>query len=235
MDRLQKVIAQCGVTSRRGAEELIKNGKVLVNGDVAKIGDVVGYNDVIVVNGKIITREEKVYYLLNKPRGVICSAKDEKGRKTVVDLIDTDKRIYPVGRLDYDTTGVLILTNDGELSNILMHPRNGIPRSYYARVEGKVIGDEIHKLERGVLIDGVVRKPLKVKFRKYDSSSNSSYLTIILGEGCNHEVKKMFQAIGHSVMKLKRERFAFLDVCSLKSGEYRKLSKKEVNKLYSLK
>lgn len=235
MERLQKVIAQSGITSRRKAEELIKNGKVKVNGKIATIGMNVSSNDTIEVMGKVISKEDKVYYLLNKPRGVVCSVTDDKNRKTVVDLINSDKRIYPVGRLDYDTTGVLILTNDGNLASILMHPKNKIERSYYVRVEGKVIGDDIHKLERGVLIDGVIRRPDRVKLRKYDSSSNSSYLTITLHEGRNHEVKKMFLAVNHPVMKLKRERFAFLDVNSLKSGEYRKLHPKEVAKLYSLK
>lgn len=235
MERLQKVIAQSGIASRRGAEELIKSGKVKVNGVVAVIGQSVGSSDTVEVMGKVITREDKVYYLLNKPRGVICSAHDDKNRKTVVDLIDTDKRIYPVGRLDYDTTGVLILTNDGELANILMHPKNRIERSYFARVEGKVMGEDIHKLERGVLIDGIIRRPDRVKLRKYDSISNSSYLTVVLHDGCNHEVKKLFESVGHPVIKLRRDRFAFLDVESLKSGGYRKLLPKEVAKLYSLR
>lgn len=235
MERLQKVMAQCGVASRRKSEELIRSGKVKVNGKIATIGQSVSSSDTIEVMGNVITKEDKVYYLLNKPRGVVCSANDDKNRKTVVDLIETNKRIYPVGRLDYDTTGVLILTNDGELSNILMHPKNGIERSYYVRVEGKIIGEDIHKLERGILIDGVVRKPDRVKLKKYDSSSNSSYLSVILHEGCNHEVKKLFESIGHSVIKLRRDRFAFLNVNSLKSGDYRKLLPKEVAKLYSLK
>lgn len=235
MERLQKYIAQAGIASRRNAEELIKQGKVKVNGKIATLGMSVSGSDTVEVMGKVIEKEDKVYYLLNKPRGVVCSAKDDKNRKTVVDIIDIDKRIYPVGRLDYDTTGVLILTNDGELANILMHPKNRIERSYYVKVEGKVIGEEIHQLERGVLIDGKKRRPDKVKLRRYDSKTNSSYLTIVLHEGLNHEVKKMFEAINHPVSKLKRERFAFLDVESLKSGEYRKLLPKEVAKLYSLK
>ena len=236
MERLQKVIASSGITSRRKAEELILNGKVSVNGEtVLTLGTKVKESDVILVNGEKINREEKVYYLLNKPRGVICSSSDDKGRKTVVELISTDKRIYPVGRLDYDTTGALILTNDGELANILTHPKNNIEKSYYVKVEGKVMGEEIHTLEKGIKLENEFLKPDKVKFRKYDIKSNSTYLTVILHEGHNHEVKKLFEYINHPVIKLKRESIAFLNVIDLKSGEYRKLSTKEVSKLYSLK
>ena len=235
MERLQKVIAQAGICSRRKAEELIKDGKVKVNNDVATLGMQVGSSDTITVCGKLIRKEEKVYFLLNKPRGVVCTASDDKNRKTVVDLIKTDKRIYPVGRLDYDTTGALILTNDGELANILMHPKNGITKVYYVKMEGKLLGDEIHTLERGIVVDNKTLKPDKIKFRKYDASTNVTFASVILHEGHNHEIKKLFEYINHPVIKLKRESIAFLDVLSLKSGEYRMLNPKEVQKLYSLK
>lgn len=235
MERLQKVIAQAGICSRRKAEELVKDGKVKVNNEVATLGMQVGSSDTITVCGKLIRKEEKVYFLLNKPRGVICTASDDKNRKTVVDLIKTDKRIYPVGRLDYDTTGALILTNDGELANILMHPKNGITKVYYVKMEGKLLGDEIHTLERGIVVDNKTLKPDKIKFRKYDASTNVTYASVILHEGHNHEIKKLFEYINHPVIKLKRESIAFLDVLSLKSGEYRMLNPKEVQKLYSLK
>jgi 23S rRNA pseudouridine2605 synthase len=235
MERLQKVIAQAGICSRRKAEELIKDGKVKVNNEVATLGMQVESSDTITVCGKLIRKEEKVYFLLNKPRGVICTASDDKNRKTVVDLIKTDKRIYPVGRLDYDTTGALILTNDGELANILMHPKNGITKVYYVKMEGKLLGDEIHTLERGIVVDNKTLKPDKIKFRKYDASTNVTYASVILHEGHNHEIKKLFEYINHPVIKLKRESIAFLDVLSLKSGEYRMLNPKEVQKLYSLK
>lgn len=235
MERLQKVMSEAGVASRRASEKLIKEGKVKVNNTVATLGMKVDSKDVITVNGKIIRREDKVYFLLNKPRGVISSSHDDKNRKTVVDLIKTDKRIYPVGRLDYDTTGALILTNDGELANILTHPKNNIEKTYYVKMEGKLLGEEIHVLEKGVSVDGVFLKPDKIKFRKYDSKTNSTYASIILHEGHNHEIKKLFESINHRVIKLKRESIAFLNVLSLKSGEYRILNKKEVNKLYSLK
>lgn len=235
MERLQKVIAQAGICSRRKAEELIKDGKVKVNNGVATLGMQVGSSDTITVCGKLIRKEEKVYFLLNKPRGVVCTASDDKNRKTVVDLIKTDKRIYPVGRLDYDTTGALILTNDGELANILMHPKNGITKVYYVKMEGKLLGDEIHTLERGIVVDNKILKPDKIKFRKYDASTNVTFASVILHEGHNHEIKKLFEYINHPVIKLKRESIAFLDVLSLKSGEYRMLNPKEVQKLYSLK
>jgi 23S rRNA pseudouridine2605 synthase len=221
MERLQKVIAQAGICSRRKAEELVKDGKVKVNNEVATLGMQVESSDTITVCGKLIRKEEKVYFLLNKPRGVICTASDDKNRKTVVDLIKTDKRIYPVGRLDYDTTGALILTNDGELANVLMHPKNGITKVYYVKMEGKLLGDEIHTLERGIVVDNKTLKPDKIKFRKYDASTNVTYASVILHEGHNHEIKKLFEYINHPVIKLKRESIAFLDVLSLKSGEYR--------------
>ena len=235
MERLQKVIAQAGICSRRKAEELVKDGKVKVNNEVATLGMQVESSDTITVCGKLIRKEEKVYFLLNKPRGVICTASDDKNRKTVVDLIKTDKRIYPVGRLDYDTTGALILTNDGELANVLMHPKNGITKVYYVKMEGKLLGDAIHTLERGIVVDNKTLKPDKIKFRKYDASTNVTYASVILHEGHNHEIKKLFEYINHPVIKLKRESIAFLDILSLKSGEYRMLNPKEVQKLYSLK
>ena len=235
MERLQKVIAQAGICSRRKAEELVKDGKVKVNNEVATLGMQVESSDTITVCGKLIRKEEKVYFLLNKARGVICTASDDKNRKTVVDLIKTDKRIYPVGRLDYDTTGALILTNDGELANVLMHPKNGITKVYYVKMEGKLLGDEIHTLERGIVVDNKTLKPDKIKFRKYDASTNVTYASVILHEGHNHEIKKLFEYINHPVIKLKRESIAFLDILSLKSGEYRMLNPKEVQKLYSLK
>ena len=235
MERLQKIIAEAGICSRRKAEELIKNGEVKVNGKTATIGMSASLKDNIIIGGKNINKEDKVYYLLNKPRGIVCTAHDEKDRKTVVDLINTDKRIYPVGRLDYDTTGAIILTNDGELANILMHPKNEIERSYYAKIEGKITKEEITSLKKGIVIDNKKCKPEHIKLRKYDPKTNSSYVSLILKEGHNHEVKNIFQAINHPVIKLKREYFAFLDVKSLKSGDYRKLNPKEVKQLYAYK
>lgn len=236
MERLQKIIAEAGYCSRRKAEELISQGKVQVNGKtITEMGYKASFEDTITINGdNIEVKQNKIYYLLNKPRGIITSTTDDKKRKTVVDLIDTDRRIYPVGRLDYDTTGALLLTNDGELTNLLIHPRSNIEKLYIAKVNGIPTKEELQKLARGVNIDGKKTHQAKVKMRKMDKKSNVSVIALTIHEGRNHQVKKMFEAIGYEVIKLKRERFAFLDVKDLKSGEYRKLNPKEVKQLYGL-
>ena len=236
MERISKVISNSGYTSRRKADELINEGRVLVNGEVATLGQKVNSNDVITIDGKTIeiNTGNYEYYLLNKPRGVISTSSDEKGRKTIVDLIETKTRIYPVGRLDYDTTGAILLTNDGELTNKLIHPRNKIDKIYLAKVSGIMTGVDIHKLENGIKIDNYKTSPAKVKLKSFDKKTNTSMVLLTIHEGHNHQVKKMFEAIGFDVVKLTRLSFAGLDVKSLKSGEYRKLTLKEVQKLYSL-
>lgn len=237
MERLQKVIANMGYCSRRKAEELISRGEVYVNGNlVTELGTKVTSKDVIIVEGKTLNRQnKKEYYLLNKPRGVICSVKDEHNRKVVVDLIDTDERIYPVGRLDYDTTGLLLLTNDGEFANILMHPSNRVEKTYLAVIEGIMTAEEIYKLKNGVVIDGTKVIPKRVKIKQRNIEKNKEKVEITIIEGKNHIVKKMFEEVGHHVNKLTRERLAFLDVKGLKSGEYRCLTNEEVKMLKSLK
>ena len=235
MERLQKVIANSGYTSRRKAEELIAKGQVKVNGQVVReLGVKVSSSDEIMIGFDVLKKENKVYYLLNKPRGIISSASDDKKRKTVVDLIDTDYRIYPVGRLDYDTTGALILTNDGELTNLLTHPKNNIDKLYIAKVKGLIGKKEVNLLANGVVIDGKKTSKSKVKIRRYDKKTNTSIVELIIHEGRNHQVKKMFEAVGFEVLKLKREVFAFLTTGNLRSGEYRKLTIKEVKQLYGL-
>ena len=235
MERLQKVIAESGVASRRKAEELILNKRVKVNGEIiTELGVKASEKDEIKVDDTIISREEKVYYLLNKPRGVITSTNDEHGRKTVVSLIEETKRIYPVGRLDYDTTGALILTNDGEFANNLVGPDSHIEKVYVAKVKGILSPSEIMQLKDGVIIDGVMTFKSRVKVKKIDKSTNTSIVELIIHEGKNHQVKKMFASIGKEVLKLKREKIAFLDLKGLNSGEYRKLSHKEIAQLYVL-
>lgn len=236
MERLQKVIANYGYCSRRKAEELISKGKVLVNGNViTSLGTKVSKEDTIVVEGVTISKEVNyVYYLLNKPRGVVTTSSDDKGRKTVVDLIDTPIRIYPVGRLDYDTTGALLLTNDGGLANLLMHPKNEIDKVYIAKIEGIISGYAIKLLRSGVVIDGVKTYPARVKLKSYSKKNNSSIVEIIIHEGRNHQVKRMFEQVGYRVSKLKRERYANLTLEGLASGEYRTLTVKEVKRLYNL-
>ena len=234
MERVAKVIANSGFCSRRKAEELITLGKVKVNGEIVKeLGLKVEPSDLITISDKPIKREEKEYYLLYKPSGVVTTTNDEKNRKTVIDLIDTDKRIYPVGRLDYDTTGALILTNDGELTNRLIHPSNMIDKVYIAKVEGIVTLKEAKILENGVVIDGFKTSKSKVKIRKIDKDKKTSIVEITIHEGKNHQVKKMFDSINHKVIKLKRESFSFLNVKNMNAGEYRKLTIKEVKKLYN--
>ena len=237
MERLQKIISKTGFASRRKAEELISKGKVKVNGEIiTEMGYKASYDDFIEVNGIPLNKtEDKVYFLLNKPRGVVTTTKDEKGRKTVVDLIKTNKRIYPIGRLDYDTTGLILLTNDGELTNYLTHPRNKIEKVYVAKVEGIVTKEELKKLCNGVIIDGKKTGKAKAKILKIDKKNNTSVVELIICEGRNHQVKNMFKAINHNVLKLKRESVAFLTLDGLKPGEYRSLKLKEIKKLYSLK
>lgn len=236
MERLQKFIAESGYTSRRKAEELIKEGKVSVDGKIiTELGTKVSGKEEIIIDGELLKKEEKEYFLLNKPRGVITAVSDDKNRKTVVDIIKSDKRVYPVGRLDYDTTGVLLLTNDGEFSNILMHPNNRIDKVYMAKIRGIIKGDSINKLKSGVEIDGRKTRKCYVKLRKTDPKNNTSYVSIIIHEGRNHQVKKMFEAVGFEVLKLKRERVGIFTLDGLKSGEFRKLSPKEVSIIYSMK
>lgn len=236
MERLQKVIAASGIASRRKAEELIAKGCVIVNGKIiTELGTKVSGSDIITVNGKQITKESYEYYLLNKPRGYICSLSDDKDRKIITELIDTNKRIYPVGRLDYDTTGLIILTNDGTLANILMHPSNNIEKTYLAKTEGVLTMEELHKLKSGIVIDNILCKPLRVKIRKHDIAKNCDYVEITITEGRNHIVKKLIKAVNHDVIKLKREKYGFLELDNLQSGEYRSLSTKEIHKLYAYK
>jgi 23S rRNA pseudouridine2605 synthase len=236
MERLQKVIAALGYCSRRKAEELIKAGKVKVNGKIiTELGTKTKHSDTIEVEGIILDNNKNYeYYLLNKPRGVVTTTKDEHSRKTVVDLINTGTRIYPVGRLDYDTTGVLLLTNDGELANKLMHPSHNIDKTYIAKIEGLVTGYDIKKLRDGIVIDNYQTSPARVKLKSADKKNNKSIVEITIHEGKNHQVKKMFESLGYQVEKLKREHYAGLDLTGLKPGEYRKLSNKEVAILYSL-
>ena len=235
MERLQKVIAASGVTSRRKAEELITAGKVKAKGEVVtELGTKVTDKDRIEVDNVIINKETKEYYLLNKPRGVVTTTKDDKDRKTVVDLIPTHARIYPVGRLDYDTTGVLLLTNDGDFANILMHPASEVEKVYMAKLKGIIKGEHINALKDGVKLDDQIVKPSRVKLKKVDTKTNTCMVQITIHEGKNHQVKRMFEAVGFEVVKLKREREAFFDLKDLQSGEFRKLTPKEVAKVYGL-
>lgn len=233
MVRLQKAIADSGFCSRRKAEEYIVKGKVFVNGErITELGSKVEGNEEIIVDGNAISKQDKEYYILYKPRGVISSTKDDKGRKTVVDFFSSNKRLYPVGRLDYDTTGVLLLTNDGEFTNIITHPSKKIDKVYVAKVKGIVSYMDIKKLCNGVYIDGVKTSKAKAKIKKYDKEKQTTIVELIIHEGKNHQVKKMFESLGYEVVKLKREKVAFFDLKGLKPGEYRSLTPKEVKIIY---
>jgi len=234
MERLQKYLSSCGVASRRKSEELILKGHVRVNDEIiSELGFKVNEKDKVYVDDVLVTRSDKLYYLLYKPEKVICSVSDDKGRVTVVDLIDTEEKIFPVGRLDYDTSGLLLLTNDGELSNKLTHPSGHVPKTYSVKVEGILTIDDIRVLEKGVLIDGVKTKRAHAKIVRTDKKNNKTYIELTITEGRNHQVKKMIETINHKVLKLKRISYSFLNLNGLSIGEYRTLSIKEVRQLYN--
>lgn len=235
MERLQKIIANSGYCSRRKAEELILSGKVKVNGEVVNtLGSKASYGDTIIINGVTLKLEPKEYVLLYKPRGVVSSVHDEKGRKTVTDIVESENRLYSVGRLDYDTSGIILLTNDGELTNLLIHPSHEVEKVYLVKVDEVVDPNLVKKLASGVIIDGRKTSRAKVKIKKIDKKKKSSLIELTIYEGRNHQVKKMFEAIGYKVSKLKRERFAFLTLDGLTSGQYRHLNIKEVKRLYAV-
>ena len=235
MERLQKYLSSCGVASRRKSEELILKGHVRVNDEiVSELGFKISEKDKVYVDDVLIKRSDKLYYLLYKPEKVICSVHDEKGRTTVIDLIDTQEKIFPVGRLDYDTSGLLLLTNDGELSNKLTHPSGHVPKTYSVKAEGIVTMDELRQLEKGIILDGVKTKKARAKIVRTDKKNNKTYIELTITEGRNHQVKNMFDYINHRVLKLKRISYAFLNLSGLSIGEYRSLSIKEVRQLYSI-
>jgi 23S rRNA pseudouridine2605 synthase len=235
MERLQKVLAQAGVASRRKCEEIILAGRVKVNGEVVqelgtKVDPAV---DRVEVDGQLIRHERKVYVLLNKPRGVVTTASDPQGRRTVVELIqDVEERIYPVGRLDLDTAGLLILTNDGELANGLMHPSREIDKVYRAWVKGKVPQEAIKRLSEGVELEDGMTAPAKV--RKLEEGHDETLLEITIHEGRNRQVRRMCEAVGHPVKSLMRVQLAFLKLGRMRYGEYRTLEPKEVQRLYAV-
>ncbi|MBB5172952.1 pseudouridine synthase [Texcoconibacillus texcoconensis] len=234
MERLQKVIAQAGITSRRKAEKLIEEGKVTVNKETVKtLGVKVNPNqDDIEVEGIPLEKEAPEYYVLYKPTGVISAASDDRGRKVVTDYIGTDKRIYPIGRLDSDTSGLILLTNDGEFANQLMHPSYRIPKTYIAKVKGLPLNQELKQLERGVKLDGKKTAPAKVKRIKSNRKKGTTVIEITIHEGRNRQVRRMFDAIGYPVDKLKRERYGMITLKGLNAGEARELTPKEVKQLH---
>ena len=229
--RINQYIASAGITSRRKADELIEDGRVKVNGAVlTSPGYHVEEGDIVEVDGRrIAPADRKVYYLLNKPAGYVTSTADKEGRPLVTELVPDEVRVFPVGRLDLNTTGLLILTNDGELSNKLMHPSHEFSKRYMVRVQGIVTRAEAARLEKGIDIGGFVTSPADVHLLKHDR--NSTLAEIVIHEGKNRQVRRMFKAIGHPVLELCRTGLGNLEIGRLAVGQCRKLSPAEVEHL----
>ena len=236
MERLQKVIAQAGIASRRKAEAMILEGRVFVNGVLVKeMGTKVKRKDVIMVDGKMIERENKVYFVMNKPKKCVCTNANDEDRKKAIDLIDCNERIFTVGRLDYDTSGVLILTNDGEFANMMVHPRHHIPKVYNLTISGTLSGEDMKKINQGIVLeDGHKTLPAKVKHIRKEKDAKQTTFDLILVEGRNRQVKRMMEALGYQVKRLHRKQLGFLRVDDLSQGEYRILKPFEVKKLRAL-
>ena len=236
MDRLQKVIAHAGVASRRDAEKMIVDGRVAVNGEiVTELGTKVSTNDHVEVDKVPIYKEEPVYYLFYKPTGVITAVSDDRGRKVVTDYFpEVEQRIYPIGRLDYNTSGLLLLTNDGEFANSLMHPRYELNKTYIAEVNGIPSKSDMNKLANGIVIDGKKTARANARIKEIDKDKQKAIVELTIHEGRNRQVRKMLEAINCPVDKLKRERYGFLDLGNLQPGESRPLLKKEVHRLKDL-
>jgi 23S rRNA pseudouridine2605 synthase len=235
LERLHKLIAQRGYCSRRKAEELIQAGCVKVNGEiVTKLGTKVKKTATIEIKGNQLPIAIKRYFLFYKPLGVLSTTTDDRGRPTILDYFGNEKGLYPVGRLDYNTTGLIIVTNDGTLANLIMHPREQIEKVYVATVNSIVMPQNIKAMADGIIIDNKKAAKAKVKVRRINRRNNKSVVQVTIGEGRYHQIKKMFAYFGYEVLKLKRERIAFLDLKGLKPGEYRPLTIKEVRKLYNL-
>ncbi len=235
-ERLQKVISRAGVASRRQAEELILAGKVKVNEQVVtELGVKVSSKDKVKVDGKLIRRENPVYLLFYKPKGVITTTKDERGRKTVLDYLPRVKeRVYPVGRLDYNTEGLLVLTNDGHLTNKMIHPRYELKKVYRARIEGMATEESLDKLRVGVELEDGVTSPALVQKLEYEPMRDYTVIEITIHEGRNRQVRRMCEAIGHPVLQLKRTQVGNLTLEGLRRGQSRELTKEELRELKEL-
>ena len=232
--RINKFLAELGIGSRRAIDKMIEEKRIKVNGILAESGIKVDKSDKISVNGKLLEfeKKKKVYFMLNKPKRVLSTAKDERGRKTVVDLIDTKERIFPIGRLDYDTEGLLLLTNDGEIFNKVIHPRTEVYKTYLVEARGNINMTTLNKLKRGIMLDDKMTLPAKAKILLADERHTELHFAI--KEGRNRQVRRMFELVGHPVINLKRIMLGELNLDGLEVGEYRPLTKKEINYLYSL-
>ena len=230
--RLQKYLALCNVASRRASEELILQGRVSVNGSVVtELGTKVSGSDKVAVDGRAVkSKNTNVYTMRNKPRGCVTTVNDERGRKTVMEYVaDVSERIYPVGRLDYNTEGLLILTNDGDFTYAVTHPKNEKEKVYEALVSGIMLHGATDKLERGVFIDGKRTAPAKVEVKEH--RRNTTVVEITIHDGRNRQVRKMCEAVGHEVLALKRTSIAGVELGKLAEGKWRHLTEVEINKL----
>jgi 23S rRNA pseudouridine2605 synthase len=227
--RINKFLAEHGIASRRHADEMISAGRIKINGEIASLGTDVKDTDSVFVDDQPIVRVEKKdeYYLMNKPKGVVCTASDDRGRKTVLDFLpEGTGRVFPVGRLDYATEGLLILTNDGELAYRLTHPTNEIPKTYMARIEGTLTEKDLNPIRSGVELDGVLTKKCKAHIVETNKAYTKVHITIT--EGRNRQVRRMFEAIGKNVEFLKRISVGQLKLTGLNRGEVRKLTENEI-------
>lgn len=236
--RINKYLATLGIASRRNIDKLIFDGKISVNGNMATQGMEVSDADEILIDGEKIkanlknSLDEKVYFMLNKPLEVLSSSSDDRGRKTVVDLIKTDKRVFPIGRLDYMTKGLIILTNDGELFNRLVHPKSEIYKKYHLKIFGEIKKSEIEQLKKGIILEDGKTLPAKINSIKIENNKTSMFISI--REGRNRQVRRMIEKFGYKVLSLKREKIGELSLGNLPEGKYRELTKEEIEYLYSL-
>ncbi len=230
--RVNKFLSECGIDSRRKCDLLIHQGRVKINGNVAEPGMLVDVEkDEVLVDGKPVTFEsKKKYILLHKPRGVVTTVRDDRGRKTVLDLIPNDARFFPVGRLDRDTSGALLLTNDGDLAYQLTHPKFGVEKVYVVKLMKPISAADVKRVAAGIMLEDGIAVPVSIRILNREKTQ----VELILSEGRNREVRRIFEAVGNRVRRLKRVRFANLTVKNMKPGEYRFLSPKEVAKLRNL-
>ncbi len=235
MERLQKILQKAGIASRRKAEEMILEKRVSVNGEIiTELGTKVDENDKILVDGEKLVMENKVYYALYKPTGYVSTTSDNFHRRTILDLIPVKERIFPIGRLDYDTSGILLLTNDGDFMNSLIHPKFKVEKEYHVKVKGLLRKESSTKLAKGIDLGDFISQPAKIFDVTYDDKKENTFVKVSITEGKYHQVRRMFEALGHPVLKLKRHRFGNITTDGINQGEYRPLKLHEIKQLWNL-
>ncbi len=239
LERLQKILAEANIASRRKAEEMILQGRVKVNSEViTQLGYKVSLNDSIFVDGKPIERAEKQYFLLNKPRGVLSTTADDESRLTVVKLLTEEHRhirLYPIGRLDYNTAGLLILTNDGDLTKVLTNPNNRISKEYLIRIDGIMIKEKIRQIRKGIMIENKLIKPLETQLIERDKTNQTTLVRLVIDTHQNKDLMLIFKALGHKIKKITRTRYDFLTLEGVERGKYRALKIHEIKQLHQIK